>query len=602
MPDIFGFPSPQEVQQAQLLGLIETLGNAPLGTAPAAIAGVGLGRALGGAFGLEDAQTERARRIEEARAEVEASGVDFESDEYLTEVSRALRRRGLFPEAQAVQARGAELQKAVLEQQKLAGDVRKRELEIAAEERALADFQSLPENERIIERAAEPLTAEQKQYVGAAAAVLEQQGKEVTVGSLRALARQFHLTAMTTPQTSSTSGEDLLGGTSTTRSAQLPLGRVRAPGGTVAPAPSVPAAPSRTTIPAPTGGEGALYDRPALRAQRAPRAQPSGAANSFFVDPEMGGPRLVDARVAAGPAGKSITLNSQLSMRELAAQQGVHVDTTKNLQKDYIKGLGYQRQAATALNNISGIIEKRGPAFPTALGRIRSALLEAGRSTDMISAASRILGNLITTGDIQDPEEAATVKELASEYSKLIVIEKELRNLGVLAGPDVGIITSILTNPAGVEARFGGIGTYFRLAAPYFQDVLDGASDAVMQGALRNRSFPAPHRFYALASADIDDIIEQVHSGSMSSGDGARAARERTGLPVTGRDMQLLASVGPYAPVGGLLRQGQNAIGTPEAPSIGLPRAPDVSVPVVPGGGKSTPEGFFQRFQNLLGR
>lgn len=133
MASIFG-PSPQELNTAIRQADQDYINQNVTADAPLAIsramanAGQSFGRAAGALGGFKDPRVQKAMLMEEAKQEVESSGVDLLSDSqgYYKAAAEALAKRGLMDEAMAVRniaiQEQATLAKAQLDQAKALGE------------------------------------------------------------------------------------------------------------------------------------------------------------------------------------------------------------------------------------------------------------------------------------------------------------------------------------------------------------------------------------------------------------------------------------------------------------------------------------------------
>jgi len=607
MPNIFGLPTPEEIQQAQFARNIQLLSQARPGQAPAAVAGQNLGNAIGSAFGIENPQIARARLMEEAQAEVRASGVQPGKEGYLEAVTQSLMNRGLGAEAQQAQATYAKFQEQILKTEKLNQEVtsvRQRNEALAARGPYAQMFSLLQEG----------ATADKKNALNIAnstdaAGILANSGIESNLYAsfLEGVANDVQATIATNVSTTGgTSREDLDAGTTitgTTRSARISRGQLnsivsknlselgidinrlqpRALQGVSlnSPVQLPPAAqPQRssaisraTNRPVPQSHVLTTQEQPRQETQAAPnirgrtRPQSETQAGRRL---KGGDGRVFSIEDVARAQKNGFVEFTRATSNEGKKRNGLLPQNVAADQKDAKLKLNQVQRIVGIVNDIGGLIEERGQAFPTVWGSILRDISQElrGSGGDIVGSATRVLSSLLQKLDIQDPKERETIRRILVKVEQGRLIEKDLQNLGALTGSDYQIVSNIFRSPTEYSNRVNGIRAWFEGASDYMDNVYDEIGDLTERASLKSFRVKSPSSILRLSShlndQDVQAIISSVETGRATPANGAKALTNLLGFQVSPVHVSIMAAQGGFERRGGtgraLLNTGEGAI------------------------------------------
>lgn len=581
MPDIFGFPTPQEVQQQRFQQAVQLFSQAAPGVAPAVAAGQGFGRAAGGLLGLEDPQIERARRLQQVAQEVDQAGLAPGGQGYVQEVARRLRARGLNAEAMMVESRGSELEKQALEMDKLRLGNELARQQIAAEEDAIRTRGQLTGADRILSTLGKlpGSTADAENARNLAVAALERAGVPSEQMTLAQVARAGRaIQSALAAQSRQTVTQERFGGqvsTTTPELSQAVADQIvaRMTGRQVS---AQPAGQPVQPQPSFQGREieGEVLPTPAMRRE-------AGIPDTTPTVRTKGGERVdaltLDKAVEIGRrANGSIPLNSARSPNQIMREMGVSESFVMDLQKEARQVTTNAGKLIRQQNNIADIIREAGARFPNLVNGYVRLAEEALRGGDSWAADTvRFAGSIARAfGREFAPEDQLVVAKLNRAVTDMVLTAKELNNLGAITGPDQALLNQLISNPVSYLFRQTGIRGYFDVAGDAAQDLLASAQSSVGNSGIRGLSIPAPDRWFALAKRadEVQDIIADMQANRIDSRQGANAMQRRLGTRVTPEGAEMLSNTGKFRPSGGLVDQATeflNPFSQSERPRLG---------------------------------
>jgi len=552
MPTIFGFPTESEVRQQRFANMVQLLSQAPPGVGPGVAAGQGLGRFVGGVLGLQDTEAARAQALQEVQQEVTQLGLAPGRKGFIDAVANRLRAKGFVNEAFQIQQEGSKLEKQALEIENLRERTTKLQLENLLTAQEQNTLKALPDKAQLRIKLRDKMTAEEKEVSNIAAGELEgaQLGNEEYARRFLSRTAELMALAQTTPGQTVTQTVDFeTGRTVSTRSPRLPIGRVPA---------AVPTAPV-----APRQGQVAPRPAPPTPGPAQP-GRPIQPGEDVTVDSATKRARGGKVRIR----GERPRAQSKTDQEVITAQAKEAAQMIPAIQK-LMRGS----------NRIAKIIEEDGQSFPSLFARYADTLRRVGGDS-FVADLGRTVASAMEIFDFQDPRERAVVAKLNQALVDMQLSEKDRQNLGVIAGPDMFLLNSLIPRPTGPLARLSGMSAYFTLANQYYQGLLDSAQDATNRrgGTI---DFPAPHPMIMVAGHDneLRDLARAMQENQMNPRDAAREASRRLGVAVSGAAMMMMAGTGAFAPLGSAGGQALEAfgnIGGEAVEALDLPSEQDI--------------------------
>jgi len=635
MPNIFGLPTPQEAQQAQLQQTLQMLAQSRPGQALGVLGGQGLANAAGAALGIENQQVARARRMQEAQAEVAQSGLQPGQEGYIDAVTRSLASRGMHAEAAQARVNGAKIEQEILKAEKLNQEVsatRRKNQALKARGPYAETFNLLLEDQ----------TADKKNALNIAnstdAATLMAQGgidRNLYAAFVDGVANDVQTTLATNISTTAGGSTENLdtGATSTssTRSARISQGQLNSIvqrnleqlGIDLGRLNPTARSGQRSGSPTPSVQLSPQSFQRAQIAQAAPQAVPrSPVTNRPYVQgrPMTGveAPRqpttelpftsdgrtlprreLRSGKVLAG--GRDYTLEdvsqvskdgkvsfgSALSKEQMRREYGLGAKTIAVQNKEAVTALQLNRKTAGTINNLSEYILQQGDARPALVGQAIRALRETSRFDDnILSSATKLSATLLSFIDATDPKDRKVIEGISQRMTDIWLAQKEAANLGVLNGPDLQLMANLFPSPSAYTNRVNGVRAWYENAAGVMEGLYRGASNAVNDGGIKRFDMPAPTgvmRFFShIQDENVAPTIAQVEQGTLTPARAAAKLSGTLGFRVTPRMVNLAAAQGDFTPQGKntqvILRNVEDTIGPIGRDAIGLtPQAREIT-------------------------
>lgn len=663
MPNIFGLPTPQEAQQAQLQQTLQMLAQSRPGQALGVLGGQGLTRGVGGLLGVEDQAVARARGMQEAQAEVMQSGLQPGQEGYIDAVTRALANRGLHAEAAQARANGAKIEQEILKAEKLGQEVgatRRRNEALKARGPYAETFSLLLEGQ----------TADKKNALNIAnstdaATLMAQSGidSNLYAAFVDGVANDVQATfATNVSQTSGGSAENLDTGatsTSSTRSARISQGQLqsivaknlqqlgidlgslspsgrgststgqtrqsiqvnpqaiqRAEGARTQPQsvarspvtnrpyavgrpPSGEEAPRQPTTELPVTDDGRTLPKRELRSGRVWPGGRDGALEDFSQIAKNG-------KVAFGASFGNKKRGPKEYMRQVLGHDPA---TIKAHNERAVTALQLNRKTAGTINSLAEYILENGDARPALIGQAVRALRETSRFDDnLLSSGIKLSAALLSFIDATDPKDRKVIEGISQRMTDIWLAQKEAARLGVLNGPDLQLMQQLFPSPSNYTNRVNGVRAWYENASGVMEGLYRNASNAVNDGGIKRFDLPAPTsvmRFFShMSDPKVQPVVNAVEQGNMTPLRAAAQLSGTLGFRVTPRMVNLAAAQNEFRPQGSnidVIQRNINNVIDSGREAIGL--TPKAAENRQPGGLQiQSPFQFFQdRVRRALG-